>query len=230
LLPEGDRAETSFYRTEVTDIERRSVKVRLRGGAWSALIATSKVHRNVGVIIISVGDFATEATLIDPLAKSALQFARLLLPDDYLRSVRVRSITELQQWWATNHGAFTHVVLVGHGTKSGIEFGVGGVQDAASFSTCLMTPANAEKTFISLCCETGRTPFAKAFSKLAFCGSYIAPYHSVHGAIASQFLQSFLSLHLLQGKSTAVAFKNANLAIPGDFKFHHWRKAKLEPS
>ena len=94
------------------------------------------------------------------------------------------------------------------------------------FARRLSSAGASPKTIISLCCETGRNPFASEFSALPFCDALIAPFHAVHGAVASQFFQSFLGLHLLKAESTTVAFKHANAAIPGRENFRLWRNGK----
>jgi hypothetical protein len=227
IIPGGERQPYSIYRAKVVAIEDRKVRIVLPDGQLSALIASSKVHRDVGIAIVSIGDFSTEDTLIVPLAKSALQFFRLLLPEDHISAVRVRAIGELSEWWSKNHAAYTHIILIGHGSSTGLTFGVGGERNAATFQRRLGQHGSSAKIFLSLCCETGRRPFASEFSSLPLCESWIAPHQSIHGAVASQFLQTFFSLHLLKAESTTIAFKHANAAIPGQENFRLWRAGKL---
>lgn len=226
LLADGDKLPHSIYRTEIVEVVDRSVRVKISGGGFSDLIASSKVQENLGIAIVSIGDFSTEDSLITPLTKSVLQFCRLLVPDDHLTVVKIRAIGELGAWWEKNHGAYTLVILIGHGSSTAITFGVGGERKPASFERRFRDANATPKTFISLCCETGRAPFAQQFSGLPFCDAFIAPFHSVHGAVASQFVQSFLSLNLLQAKSVTVAFKNALESVPGREKFRLWRNGK----
>ncbi|PND54337.1 hypothetical protein CRM90_28405 [Mycobacterium sp. ENV421] len=54
---------------------------------------------NLGFVLVRIGDFLTEATLLDPLAKSVLQYLRLMLPDDLITFLKVRTLNELQEWW-----------------------------------------------------------------------------------------------------------------------------------
>jgi hypothetical protein len=45
-------------------------------------ISTRTAHsRSLGFLVLRVGDLITEATLLDPLAKSVLQYLRLLISD-----------------------------------------------------------------------------------------------------------------------------------------------------
>jgi hypothetical protein len=222
LLPEGDRDIYAMRRCDVVDATDRSIKVGLPGGASSSSIGSSKAHGTLGIALISVGDFDSEEGLINPLGKSILQFCRLLLPDDHIAAVKIRAIGELGEWWRKNHGAYTHIVLIGHGDREAIYFGVGGARKPISFERRLGKHNAGKKLFISLCCETGKSPFAEEFSSLDFCRGLIAPEHSIHGAVGSQFLQTFLSLHLLQGKSPKIAFNNANALMPGRDSFAIW--------
>jgi hypothetical protein len=226
LLPEGDRDIHAIRRTTVVAARDRSIQVSLPDGSASEWFGSSKAYADLGIALVSIGDFETEEGLIGPLSKSILQFCRLLLPDDHITAVKIRAIGELGEWWGKNHSAYTHIILVGHGDNHAIYFGVGGPRRPTAFERRLGTHNASGKTFISLCCETGMGPFAEEFSKLSFCDTLIAPEHSIHGAVGSQFLQTFLSLHLLQGKSIKVAFNNANELMPGSENFAVWKNGR----
>jgi hypothetical protein len=227
LVPGGERLSYAIYQTKVVERLLRSVRIQLPTGEASEPISTSKVHRDIAICLVSIGDFSTEDSLIAPLAKSALQYCRLLLPDEHISSVRIRAIGEFAEWWSKNQAAYTHIVFIGHGSPTGITFGVGGERSAEHFQRRLVSENESAKIFISLCCETGRTPFASKFSSLPFCETLIAPFQSVHGATASQFLQAFLGAHLLRAESTTVAFRSANSALPGKESFRLWREGRL---
>lgn len=222
LLPEGDRDIFAMRRCEVTAVNDRSIRVRLPDNADSKWIGSSKAHGALGIALVSIGDFDSEEGLINPLGKSILQFCRLLLADDHIAAIKIRAIGEFGEWWGKNHNAYTHIILIGHGDHEAIYFGVGGARKPIYFKRRLGKHNAEPKLFISLCCETGKEPFAERFSRLDFCGDLIAPEHSIHGAVGSQFLQTFLSLHLLQGKSKKVAFNNANSLMPGSDSFAMW--------
>ena len=115
LLPDGDREIFAMVRKRVNSVSKRSIKVDLPGGVTSDSIGSSKAHAKLGIALISIGDFETELSLISPLSKSILQFSRLLLPDDHIFSVTIRSLAELTSWWDRYHKAHTHIILVGHG-------------------------------------------------------------------------------------------------------------------
>ncbi|QSR47956.1 hypothetical protein [Aeromonas veronii] len=189
----------------------------------------SLAHETLGLIIVSIGDFETETALIDPLSKSVLQYARLLLPDDALLSIKLRSLSELKTIWQRDQAAYSHVVIVGHGSKSGIKFGVDGWVSAETFQQeVLRVWGGSKKTIISLCCKTGYKAFGGTLSSFAQCKYFIGPFHSVHGAVASQFCQTFLAHHLLEGKTTVVAFKNARASVPGGTSFRLWENDQLK--
>ena len=226
FLPDSRRDSHAIRQCKVVEIVRRSVRVQLRNGEPSDLIAISKIHSDLGVALLSIGDFETEDGLINPLSKSLLQFCRLILPDDQMTTVRVRSITEVGSWWKINHAAFTHIIIVGHGCAEAIKFGVGGNRKAKSFHRQMHESGSYPKTFISLCCETGKSVFASNFSGYDFCSYFIGPEHSIHGAVASQFLQSFLNLHLLHGKSTKIAHRHANELVLAEERFCIWKSGQ----
>jgi hypothetical protein len=110
-------APSALYKTHVREVVARSVRVDLPNGAgWSRPIASSAVHRNVGVLVVRIGDFDTEFALLDPLAKSVLQYFRVLLAEA-VELCEVRSMVEFRQFWTAHHGAYSHVILIGHGGR-----------------------------------------------------------------------------------------------------------------
>ncbi len=117
---------TAFYRTKVVDVRDKSIKVDLPQQKVSAFFGMSLAHDNLGLMIVSIGDFETETALLDPLSKSVLQYARLLMSDDALLNIKLRFLSELKTYWQRDQAAYTHVVLIGHGSISGIKFGVDG--------------------------------------------------------------------------------------------------------
>lgn len=219
---------SAFIKSRVLEVADRSIRLSFRGqDHW---IASSKCQRNIGLIIICIGDLDTETTLLDPLSKSVTQFCRLLASDDYVRFYKLRSVAELQAIWARDHAAYSHVILIAHGNGSGVKFAVDDWRAASHLETILDIAAVAPKHFINLACQSGQAALGKPFSRLAVCDSYIGAFHSVHGAIASQFLQSFLIHHLLQGETTKVAFRHARSRVSGGTSFRLWRSGALIPA
>ena len=197
--------------------------MKLPDGNWSDWIGSSVIHRSLGILIIRIGDFKTETALLDPLRKSVLQFFRLLLTDDMVRAFDVRTLTELKHVWDQNHGGFTHVVLIGHGDRNkGVCFANSKWKKAHALNAVFRSAAAKPKTIVSLCCETGYANVAQTISEMDYCENFVAPFHSVHGAIASQFCQSFFTYILLQGESIGNAFRHARDGTPGAKIFRHW--------
>lgn len=217
----GADAPSALVHGPVLAIENRSVRVEHRGE--SKLVAASKCHRNVGLLIFRIGDLETETGLLDPLSKSVLQFCRLLVPDDQVHLYNIRSMTELRIIWAQSHGAFSHVILIGHGNGSALKFATDGWQSAARLSPVIDIEGAQQKCVINLACKAGLGPLAKPFSEMEMCESYLGAFHSVQGAIASQFVQTFLIHHLLQGESIKVAFRHARSQVAGSTSFRLWR-------
>lgn len=226
-FPELSNYDTALYKTKVLSTQKNSVSVQLPGGIASAYIGSSRVHKDVGILLIEIGDFATESATLDPLAKSILQFCRLLVPDDQLRSVKVRGREELRKFWHLYQGAYSHVVLIGHGGEDLLSFEVDGDVKTGDIAGILKVKKAKPKLFISLACKTGFKSFGGVLSKETICRDFLGPFHSVHGALASQFCQTFLVSHLLDGKTTKVAFNHARLSVPGGVSFRHWHKGTL---
>lgn len=226
ILEKDVSSPSAFYRTRVLELQNRSAKVDV-GGNETEWVATSKCQRNIGIAIIAVGDLETERTLIDPLSKSILQFARILCSDDYVHFYKVRSKGELEKIWEIQHRVYSHVVVVGHGDGSALKFAVDGMVPAADLGNELDIDGVDRKTFINLSCELGKASYGKPFSNLAVCDAFIGPFHSVHGAIASHFVQSFLIYHLLHGETLGVAFRHARDGVAGGASFRMWRYGNL---
>lgn len=219
---------TVFYETKVVDVDGKKLKVMLPGGDVSDWIGSSLCHRNIGILILTVGDLKTEDVLLDPLAKSVLQFCRLLADDGSVRHHKIRSIYELAHIWKQEQALYSHVVLIGHGTDDALIFHVDGHVSPKALDEATHARGAPKKTFISLCCKTGYQKFGGAFSKATICEHFIAPFHSVHGAVASQFCQSFLAYHLLDGETVGVAFRHAREATPGGASFRLWENGAMK--
>jgi hypothetical protein len=166
---------------------------------------------------------------LDPLAKSVLQFARLLLDDGSVRLFEARSLPELRAWWTTNGAAYTHIVLVAHGAPDGVYFAVDGKKTPPELIDAF-SGGGMGKTLLSLACEAGRKAFAQDISQSAHFDRVIAPFHSVHGAIASQFVQTYLASHLLQGRTPEIAWRDARRATPGTDSFRMWVNGEMKTS
>jgi hypothetical protein len=222
LLPNSAAYGTGLVVRKVLTTQYRSATLDLGHNAASPPIATSKLHRNLGILIVRVGDLETESVLLDPLAKSLLHFSRLFIDDSFVHLLSVRSVAELEAWLPLNAARFSHVVLVGHCDTHGLKFGVGGFAKPAQMANLCGVQPNHRLTFISLACQSGRANFAKAFSGLPYCQAFIAPFHVVHGVIAAQYCQSFFAHLLLLGETVAVAHRHAQESTPGSTSFRLW--------
>lgn len=227
-IPGMEGHPSAFYETRIAEVGIRKVKVHLQAGAISEWIGSGLCQKNVGILIFTIGDLETETGLLDPLAKSVLQYCRLLVPDDYLRAYKVRSLAELKSIWQKEQAAYSHVAIVGHGSPDGIKFSVDGWVKADALDATLKVWGAPKKVFISLCCQTGYKTTGGKLSEMAICSHFIAPFHSVHGAVASQFAQTFLAFHLLEGESIGVAFRHARKYTPGSTSFRLWENGKLK--
>lgn len=226
ILEKEVQSPSAFHRTRVLDLEARSARVDV-GGGDTELVATSKCQRNIGIGIIAVGDLESESVLIDPLSKSVLQFARLLSSDDFVFFHRLRSVAELAAIWKLYHTNYSHVVIVGHGNGSAMKFAVDDWVNSRDLADVIDVGGVEQKCFVNLSCQLGKAAYGKPFSELAACSSFIAPFHSVHGAVASHFAQSFLIYHLLHGETRKVAFRHARQWVAGAASFRMWRDGTM---
>lgn len=225
VLPDQGKA---FYRTTVMERRNRSVRIRLPDATASKFVSTKYVHHRVGIAVIAFGDFLSEATLIDPLSKTVLQYCRLLFgDDDYVRFFKVRSDAELTELCRTNTFApYENVALIGHGSKKGELCGALGNIGPDRLVEILQTNDPTPWDFTFLCCYLGRAAFAQTFSQSICCKSLVAPFNEVHGAVSAQFIQTYLVKSLLEGETTAVAHRHASESTPPKSRFRLWRDGR----
>jgi hypothetical protein len=204
------------------------------GDGESMKVATRRVQPgSLGFALIRIGDFQTENTLLDPLAKSVLQYLRLMLPDHVVTNVSIRTLHELQEWWAFNSAAQTHCILVGHGEPEGLKFLdhenlVSGTHLGSALTEAAAL-ASTPKAFLSLSCLSGRAGFANGFSATRICRAFIGPHQSVHGASASQYIQTLLAHHLLDGTELLAAHRRANKSTSKGTSFRFFRSGGWLP-
>lgn len=227
-LGTGDDYPFSMALATVREITDRFVKVDLRDGSLSDDIPLSVVRKKLGILLIEIGDYKTEETLLTPLKKSILQFARLLLSDDYIKNYTIRTPGELKYIWQEQHPVTSHLILVGHGDAQSLLFGKDTTVKADELIQLLKTEQGVgeAKQVISLCCKTGSKTFGGTVSGNPNIESFIGPVGSVHGATASQFCQSYLTYLFLQGFKSSTAYEYAKAANPGTSDFVFWRKTQ----
>jgi hypothetical protein len=222
-LPEG----AELYMARVVERENKSAKLTLTRDRISSWVPTSKLSSQTGLLIIEIGDFETETILLDRLHKCILQYSRLLFDDSEVRSIKIRTLEELRFFWADKHTSCSNVLLLAHGSPSGIRFGretVSAQEIVQVFEHCNPSP----KEVVSLCCQTGLKSFAKEFSQSRACDSFVAPFHSIHGATAALFYSSLLSHRLLGAASLKVAFNHAKKAVETSASFRIWKDGSLQ--
>jgi hypothetical protein len=231
LLPKPDEQPFALMRRKVTGTTNRSVRIDVQDAMGNDIEVSSRLlhGEDLGITILRVGHFVTEDTALDPLAKSLLQFTRLLIDDEVVRLVEVRTAAEIREIWSKIGPSTTHVILVGHGRSDSFRLldepvPLRGDQFAALFEN---VPKSKPKTWVSLSCLTGRTPFAKPFSSSEVCADFFAPYQSVHVAAASQFAQTFFVNHLLNAVGVIAAHRRAMDAVGSGVSFRHWRDGVL---
>jgi hypothetical protein len=118
------------------------------------------------------------------------------------------------------------VVIIGHGAPQGFMFGNANVTPQR-LGEIFAAPNPTKKEFISLGCQTGFAEFGRSFSQTNCVSHFLAPFHSVHGCVASLFTQTFLNERLLGSCSPRVAFKHARKDLIGAVSFRLWENGNL---
>lgn len=218
----------ALVRGPVQAVMGRSVVVSLPYGIGQVTVASSLIHKDVGVCVLRIGDMETEDSLLNPIAKSVLQYLRLLVPDDQVTYVALRTREELYALYAALAPSFTHFVIVGHGADGDLILSCGQRESGTDLAANFFSRCAQPRKFISLCCNTGRAEFAKSFSQSACCEALVAPFGTLHGAVATQFLQTFFGYHFLEGRTFRTAFKNARIHVSGGATFRIWTDGEFE--
>jgi hypothetical protein len=192
------------------------------------------------VLIFRIGDWNTEQLLLNPLADSLKAQISLLLPPNEVDVEYVRSLDEVASALRLHGGGQTrpvgrqaspwaYAVLVGHGrdgTSAGIRFGNTWVTPAALAAGVKgLGPGRrsfSDAVFVSLCCSTGRTAFASAFSR-ALTTTFVGPGDDIHSYEAAVFVQRFFYEMFVGGETPGPAISRSRAATTG-FKtqFRGW--------
>lgn len=215
----------ALQRRRVEGQEARSVRVDGPGGE-AVRISSRLVHRaTLKFLVLKVGDLTTETSLLDPLAKSILQYLRMLVPDEVIESLTVRTGEELAAYMNVHGPAISHVILVAHGTPDSLVTLPGTRLRADDFLTAMGT-GDVDRCLISLACKTGRQAFAGVVSDADGWHEVVAPLAEVHGAAASLFVQLLLHTHLVHGREFKHSARIADAATEG-IRFRHWRNGRM---
>lgn len=191
-------------------------------------VGLSLIYERLGILIVQIGDFVTEDSLLEPLHDSVFKYTNLLLVSGDIWNIKVRSLKELSYYWNQLHGIISHIVLIGHGNTNSLIFGENTVVSAKELNQTLQLSSEIEQDIqiISLCCHTGNGNFGKVVSDAPFCQAFIGPSDSIHAVNSSQFYQTFMTYQMLYGYTSKRAYQYARVFTPGATDFNMWVKTK----
>jgi len=201
---------------EIVDIQGDSFSMSC-GGKTIDNIPITNIRNDSTILIITLGDFKSEFSMLDPIAKSILHFGKLLHRDDCIRYFKIRSIVALKDIFKQHIKTHDIIVFNGHGTEEAIEYGLDASQvlNAAKVIELIPEDYGKKKIIVSLSCKTGSTAFGKAISESDFCKGFVGPSENLQGAIAAQYCQTFLFNYLFSANEIDKSHDLAIQAIPG---------------
>lgn len=218
-----------FFYSKVVDKKEvargNKYKISFTDGTHSKWLDKYLLYKDVGVLIINIGDYDTEFSLLDPLQDIVTSYFKLLIAGDDVCSVKIRTMDELGSIWKRYHAKVSHVVFIGHGSIGGIKFGDLGMMGASVITDVLEkesdqnTPA---KYFMSLCCHSGRQEFGKLFSKSRLCKQFLGPLDTVMGAHAALYCQNFFTSSLMNNDTMPQALRDSNEIFSFMPDFESW--------
>ena len=241
-IPENARVHVPSRCVDLIDYPSAMVECRFRGvlgtkgivdkvptkSGQQFQIKTSLITRKLGFLIVQVGDFETETSILEPLHNAICATTALVLMPEYVTKLRVRSLTEFERFWKKSAKLISHLVLVGHGSKTGLKFG-DTIVEPTDFNNAIQSPSNIGQAphIISLCCNSGNGTVGKQISASPACRSFVGPSGPIHVANAALFYQSFVSHSLIDGRTTKWAYQRSRVFTPGVIEFNCWVKTKL---
>jgi hypothetical protein len=209
----------------VLRVQGRSIFVDSKNGL-TAQVATAKVLPRMGVLLIRIGDLASESELLDPLYKCLLHYLRLLIGPEVV-GCQVRSYRELEMIWSAQHATKMFAVVIGHGKKDAVEFAVDGWVDALRIKSAFET-GGTEVSIISTACKTGLRSFSQTLSRSTVIREVVAPQHSVPGPVAAQFVQNYFAERLVAAQTGKTAFTRARKTPAATCNFRRWKNGALD--
>jgi hypothetical protein len=209
----------------VLRVQGRSIVVNSRNGL-TAQVATAKVLPRVGILLIRIGDFASESELLDPLYKCLLHYLRLLIGPEVV-GCQVRSYRELEMIWSAQHATMMFAVMIGRGKKDAVQFAVDGWGDALRIKSAFES-GGTEVSLISTARETGLRSFSQTLSRSAVIREVVAPQHSVPGPVAAQFVQNYFAERLVAAQTGKTAFTRARKTTAATCNFRRWKNGVLD--
>ncbi len=210
---------------KVLQIQGRSILVDVSNGNTTQ-VATAKVLPRMGVLLIRIGDLASESELLDPLYKCLLHYLRLLIGPEVV-GCQIRSCKELEMIWSTQHATKMFVVVIGHGKKDAVHFGVDGWVDALRIKSAFET-GGTEVSIVSTACHTGFRSFSQVLSHSSIIREVVAPQHSVPGPIAAQFVQNYFAERLVAAHTGKTSFTRARRTPAAACNFRRWKNGRLD--
>lgn len=215
-----DRAPHAVVSREVLRRSGRSALVDTQDGQ-AKKIATRFLQRDFGILLIRAGDLTTETSTLDPLFETVRSHLQLLLPEDRVSVIRLRTRDELRHRWA-QAGGVTHVLWIGHSDGASLRL----LDEWVGAEDLLSDLGGLDKRprqFLFLSCKAGRAAFARPFSSSPLCEVLIAPFQDVHAAVMAQFALTYLSFLLVAGEDAAHANRHAQEGLPRGSHFRIWR-------
>lgn len=131
---------------------------------------------------MTLGDLSTEETLLDPLAKSVLQYCRLLVPDDQVKAYKIRSLKELTSIWGKEHALYSHVIFVGHGSCKGFCFSNDGWATIQSSFSGRYTSAALRRRYLFRYAAKPGSKLWGAYYQKWHCAVNLSPLFTAHMA------------------------------------------------
>jgi hypothetical protein len=208
---------------EVLAVKNRSVV--LNEGESGTKVASRLVTQQIHLRLIRLGDIVSENPLLDPVTKGLDHYFRLLLKPDSFRTWWVRTLPELKAYLDQDPTP-THVIFVGHCDKS-----IGQMRLATGYGSpneLLGAFAPAPKVFLSLACSSGQANFGRAFSSGVGCGSLVAPFQAIHGAVAVEVGVLMFNNLFLRGESLRDAVRHVNGSLPSKVHLRLWKDGGFE--
>lgn len=227
-VEEFNHCSEAMVSAPILNVYEDEITVDVGDGKASRKIDISKIHKSLpAILIVNFGDIKSEKEFLDPLAKSILHYCRLFFKDPtQVELFKTRSVEDLGEYWNECNSIFNIVIFISHGCSDGLLHGINKkCLSSAAFIEIFKNCEASSKLFISLSCQTGGE-FGKTISTTEFCEVFIGPKDDVHGALASQFCQSFLVNYLMNGANVIESFKKAKLATPGTSSFTIWKNGE----
>ena len=210
---------------KVLQVQGRSILVDSANGR-AVQVATARTLPRMGILLVRIGDFASEGELLDPLYKCLLHYLRLLIGPEVV-GCQIRSCRELEMVWSAQHATKMFAVIIGHGRHDAVSFAVDGWVGAGRLKSAF-DAGGTEVSILSTACKTGLRSFSQVLSRSAIIREVVAPQHSVPGPIAAQFVQNYFAERLVAGHTGKTSFTKARATPSASCNFRRWKNGSLD--